>query len=325
MDQDSSTKLTPEERIAQLEKQIEAQLQQIIALQKTVVDWHSAVFGALNLILKPHKFNLTLEREHLLNLMPTRMDCLVIKKDESIPIELDAFRIFSKHNVIEFKSYNDELDEDVLWRTIGYATSYISLEKDVSAEEVSITVLRTAFPRKLFGELQRHGWTVAQPYHNIFYLSGKVSIPIQIVVAKELGDEYLPLQILTGNAREADVRKFADYRAQLSDLTDRYYADSVMWACSEANGDLFRKLKEDEKMASVLREIMKDELAQEREKGLQEGMRDGLREGRIITLFESVQDGDILLDRAARRAGQETSVFLRNMREAGYTVPEARA
>ena len=78
MDQDSSTQLTPEERIAQLEKQIEAQFRQIIALQKTVVDWHSAVFGALNLILKPHKFNLTLEREHLLNLMPTRMDCLVM-------------------------------------------------------------------------------------------------------------------------------------------------------------------------------------------------------------------------------------------------------
>ena len=86
-------------------------------------------------------------------------------------------------------------------------------------------------------------------------------------------------------------------------------------------------------MASVLREIMKEELAQERQngmregrqEGLQEGLRNGLREGRIITLFESVQDGDILLDRAARRAGQETSVFLRNMREAGYTVPEARA
>ena len=50
--------LGPQERIAQLEKQVEELLQQISELQKNIVDWHSVMFGALNLILKPHKFNL---------------------------------------------------------------------------------------------------------------------------------------------------------------------------------------------------------------------------------------------------------------------------
>ena len=82
--------------------------------------------------------------------MPTRIDCLVIKKDEAVPIDLDAFRLFSKHNVVEFKSYQDELDEKVLWRTIGYAATYLSLEPEVKADELTITILRSAFPRKLF-------------------------------------------------------------------------------------------------------------------------------------------------------------------------------
>ena len=50
MDQDISSEVSAQERIAQLEQQVEEQLRQIVALQKTIVDWHSAVFGAVNLI-----------------------------------------------------------------------------------------------------------------------------------------------------------------------------------------------------------------------------------------------------------------------------------
>ena len=321
MDQEASGELSAEERIAQLEKQVEEQLQQIAALQKTVIDWHSAMFGAVNLVLKPYQYNLTIEREHLLNLMPSRIDCLVVKKDPSIPIQLDAFRLFSKYNVIEFKSYRDDLDEFVLWRTIGYAATFKSQEKDVKENEITITILRSAFPRELFKKLDRWGWNISEPYHNIYYLRDKIDIPIQIVITKELGEDYLPLQILTGYARETDVRKFVEFREKLQDKMDRYYADAVMWACSEANIDLFKKLKEDEKMNGALREIMKEELDQER----QEGIKEGRQEGKMTTLFECVRDGDMKLDRAAKRAGLDTSAFLANMRNAGYAMPEARA
>ena len=310
MYQDHPQELTPQERIAQLEGQVEALLQQILELQKTVIDWHSAMFGAIHLILKPYKFNLTLEREHLLNLMPTRIDCLVIKKDDRLPIDLNAFRLFRKHNIIELKSYRDSLDEDVLWQTISYAAGYKSMEEGVEADELTITIFRGSFPRKLLQELQRKGWQVQQPFHNIFYLSGKVDIPIQIVVARELGEEYLPLQILTGRAKEEDIRKFVEFRTHLHDRADKNYADAVLWACSEANADLFRKWKEDEKMSGVLREIMKEDIA------------NAWQEGRLATLYESVRDGDMRLDRAARRVGQEPSLFAANMRKAGYPLPE---
>ena len=262
--------LKPEERIAQLEKQAESLLQEIFELQNTIVDWHSAMYGAIHLILKPHKCNLQIQREHLLNLMPTRIDCIVVKKDETIPIDLDVFRLFRKHNVIEFKSYRDSLDEDVLWHTIGYAAMYKSLEQGVSSEELTISIFRSTPPQKLLVDLAEQGWRVERPYHNIFYLSGKVDIPIQIVVTRDLGEAYLPLSILTGHAKEAEVRKFLEYREGLREKADLNYADAVTWACSQANAELFKKLREDKKMNGVLREIMKEDfLAAEREAATQ--------------------------------------------------------
>ena len=248
--------------IKDLEAQVEELLLKILELQKTVIDWHSAMFGALCLILKPHRFNLTMEREHLLNLMPTRIDCLIAKKNQDIEIDMDVFRSFLKYNVIELKSYQDSLDEKVIWKTISYASSFISLEEDVSADEVTITIIRSAFPRQLMRDLKEHGWKIDEPYKNIFYLSGKVDIPIQLVVAKDLGDEYIPLQILTGNAKESDVRKVMEEREKTTNLQELSYLDAVLWASSEANEELFRKLKEDERMHGVLREIMKDDFEQ---------------------------------------------------------------
>ena len=54
-----------------------------------------------------------------------------------------------------------------------------------------------------------------------------------------------------------------------------------------------------------------------------EALREGLEKGKMTTLFESVQDGDIMPERAAKRAGQDLTVFIANMRDAGYTVPDA--
>ena len=258
------------ERIASLEQQVRKLLDQIASLQKDMVDWHSAMFAALKLILKPYRDNLVMEREHLLNMMPTRIDCLVVKIDKRIPIDMDAFRLFRKHNVIEFKSFEDELNVDVLWHTIGYAAQYKASGNhvdEIPIEDISITIIRSSFPRALFEKLEGSGWRIEERYHNIFYLSGKIDIPIQIVVAKELGSEYLPLEILTGRAKEADVRTFLSFREGLTVKGDVEDAAAVVQACAEGNRELFQKIWEDERMQGVLRELMKDDFIKERQEG----------------------------------------------------------
>ena len=307
----------PHQRIAELEQKIEDLVKQRDALQKTIIDWHSAMFGAVNLILKPHKYNLILEREYLLNLMPRRIDCMIFKKDKSIPIDVDAFRLFRRHNVVEFKSYLDDLNIDVIWTTISYAMQFMSQEEhigDRSGEDISITIFRSAYPRALFNQLGKLGWKVEEKYHNVYYLTGFINLPIQVVVAKDLGEEYLPLLILTGNAKESDIRKFLEYREKLTDKSDIEFADAVVWASAEANKEIFEKLKEEDKMTGVLRDIMKDDFAKER--------REGAEQATTNNLYKYVSDGVMPVDYAAKERGISRDVFISNMRSAGYHLPQ---
>ena len=55
--------------------------------------------------------------------------------------------------------------------------------------------------------------------------------------------------------------------------------------------------------------------------GKLEGKLEGKQEGKILTLYECVQDGDIPLQKAAKRAGLNESDFIRNMNAAGYQLP----
>ncbi len=91
------------------------------------------MYAAIKMILKPYESKLRIEREHLLRLMPSRIDCLVIKKDGNTQIDMDVFRFFRKHNVIEFKGYDDKLNIDVLWQSIAFAAQYKANEKKLNA------------------------------------------------------------------------------------------------------------------------------------------------------------------------------------------------
>ena len=251
------------QRIKDLESLLESTSREMIRLQNQIVDWHAAMFGAISLILKPYKKNLLLEREHLLNLMPTRIDCLVIKKNGNLPIDMDMFRLFRKHNVIEFKSSGDELNMAGIMRVIGYAANYLSQEGspgEIPVEEVTVTVIRSAYPRKLFQQLRQAGWKVEEIYHNIYHLSGFIRIPIQVVVSKDLGEPYLPLQILTNKAKEDDVRKFLAYRERLTEKDEKDFANVILWACSQANREIFIKMEKDGKMRGVMYDILKPDI-----------------------------------------------------------------
>ena len=305
-----------QQKIEELEQQIEDLVKQLDALERTKIDWHSAMFAAVNLILKPHKYNLILEREYLLNLMPRRVDCMIFKKDKDIPIDVDAFRLFRKHNVVEFKSYLDELNLDVIWTTISYAMQFLSQEEhagDRPVDDITITIFRSAYPRELFRQLGQLGWRVEEKYHNIFYLTGYIDLPIQIVVTRDLGEEYLPLLILTGHAKESDIRKFLEYRERLTDKGDIKYADAVVWASAEANKNIFTRMKEDN-MKGALREIMMDEIIAAEEKAAEQATTNNL--------YKYVSDGVMPIDYAAKERGLSPDVFIRNMKSAGYTLPQ---
>ena len=75
---------------------------------------------------------------------------------------------------------------------------------------MSISIFRSGRPRKLFSTLKELGCTATNVSSGVYYLSGLVNIPMQIVVTSELGDEegFYALKIIRHNAREDDVRAF---------------------------------------------------------------------------------------------------------------------
>ena len=312
--QDRNTK----QKIAEYEAQIEDLLNQINELQKTLIDWHSAMYGAINLILKPHMYNLEMERELLLNLMPRRIDCMVIKKNASIPIDLDMFRIFRKHNVLELKSPHGPLTIDTIWNTISYATQYMSIEEnagDRPISEITITIIRSAYPVELFKQLKELGWTIEEKSKNIFYLSGIISIPIQIVIPKDMDEVYTPLLALSENAPEPVVRKLVEYCSKLTDKRDKEFAEAVLWACAEANKDVISKLKKEDIMSGVLMDIMKEDFDKVRLEGIREGAREATASALASVAEDMINDDQPgeLIAKYSHLGRQEIDVIAKRM------------
>ena len=72
-------------------------------------------------------------------------------------------------------------------------------------------------------------------------------------------------------------------------------------------------------------EIMGGQILQlQSEKLREEGMKEGIKEGRILELYSMVQDGDISLERAAKRLGITAAELKNKMSVSGYLYPEEK-
>ena len=230
--------------------------------------------------------------------------------DGIVDMGLQIFRIFRKTNILEFKSPDDDLNESILWKVVGYAGFYIS-KFNVPADEVTLTLFRGAKPVKLLKDMQ--DFIEPDEAKGIYHIKDwKVSFPIQIVVTTELeGTEYAGFRAISKNPKPEDVRQI------LSEVLNERNVNVINWYRDYL--DLFSKLDtemiEDAKrrypeMAKTWRDIFKPEI--------DEWMADNT----LTNLFTYVQDGDMPIDRAARRAGMSVAEFEESMRKAGFNVPQ---
>ena len=155
--------------------------------------WHPAFCGATEWEFKQNKADLTFDTEKQISKEPLRMDLLIVKKQSGKVIQNDIGKIFRQHNVIEFKATGDSLNIDDYYKVISYACLYKSLGKHVNeipADEITITIMREAYPRELFGMLKQSDIDITERYPGIYYLTGKVLFPTQIIVTKKLDDKH---------------------------------------------------------------------------------------------------------------------------------------
>ena len=96
--------------------------------------WHPPFCASMQLDLKEYKSILEYLMEYALSTKPLLIDLLVIKKLQGIEIENEIGRRFRSHNVIEYKSPDDNLSIEDYLKTIGYACLYLSLENNNKKE-----------------------------------------------------------------------------------------------------------------------------------------------------------------------------------------------
>ena len=231
------------------------------------IQWHPAFCGATEWELKDNKNDLIFEREYNLSKKPLQMDMLVIKKQAGSTIKNEIGKIFRGHNIIEFKGEGDSLSIDDFYKVLGYACIYKSLGdrvNKIASEDISITIIRNSYPMELFKILKSSGINVENAYAGIYYLTGNILFPIQIIVARELdSDKHSSLRILTSNAEEKDIRKFLTDARLASNPGDLHNIDAVLQVSVTANRQTYDKVRGDDTMCQALRELMKDEIEKE--------------------------------------------------------------
>ena len=202
------------------------------------IDWHSGFAGGLNLSLRDYAAQVEIEREVQLNKKPLRMDALVVKKNDDVYIDNALGRGFKKYNIIEYKNPKDELNIDVVWKTIGYAGIYKSLGRrvnEIPAEEITVTIVRYSKPVHLFKLIDNNHGKVISEQAGIYRLENIICIPVRVLVLKEISDpKLLALKIMKENADEEDVRAFVSEITKYNTPGDKQDADAVMQVSASA-------------------------------------------------------------------------------------------
>ncbi|MDE7275014.1 MAG: hypothetical protein K2N95_18545 [Lachnospiraceae bacterium] len=232
--------------------------------QTEVIHWHPGFYGAIELELKQNKSDLIFESEHQLSKEPLRMDMLIIKKQGDVVVQNEIGQLFRRYNVLEFKSPDDGLSIDDLFKTIGYACIYKGLGETVDAipeDELTVSIFREAFPRELFEKLKQSGRRVEERFPGIYYVTGNLLFDTQIVVTKDLSKKaHRYLKLLSKTVKEQDVRELIEDSSLLQTPGDRHNVAAVLEVIFAVDRKLRKAIEEDNAMGEILDEMLKDRI-----------------------------------------------------------------
>ncbi|MBQ8639117.1 MAG: hypothetical protein IJ468_08105 [Lachnospiraceae bacterium] len=254
-----------------------------------ILQWHPAACSAVQLEMGEGLRNLACEPEHNLSRMPLRIDLLVVKDKDDAEIRNEIGKLFSRYNVMEFKSPDASCSSDVYYKTVGYACLYKAdrvTEKEIPIEDITISIIRKRKPVKLLKYLRKMEFEVKEAYPGIYYVKKKGLFDTQLIVTNELDPQKHPwITSLTKGLGMDAIRRLLKKIDSLDSHEMKKYADSVLNFVMEANPEEFRELKkEGRNMCEALLRLMKPELDEAKEKaeaeGRAAGMSAGLAEGR---------------------------------------------
>jgi hypothetical protein len=223
------------------------------------------MYAAIGFELREDIEALEMVSEYNLSKEPIRIDILIVKdSDKAEKLKNEIGHIMRKYNVIEYKSPKDGMSIDDFYKTVGYACLYKGYGENVDqipSDEITVTMIRAAYPREMFAALKRGGYEIEEIYPGIYYLTNHLPFPVQVIVTKKLSKEtHSCLRILTDNADKEDVERFLEQAKETKNPGERNNVDSVLQASVSANYDLYEDIRRDAVMCQALQELMKDEI-----------------------------------------------------------------
>lgn len=252
---------------------------------KTKTQWHPAFCSAMKLELAEDKKYLEYTNEYNLTKKPLQIDLLIIKKISNHHVKNQIGKIFRGHNLIEYKSSEDQLNLDTFIKVIGYACLYKASERrvgEIKLEDITITLIRESYPRKLFKWFKKRGFKVEERYKGIFYVTRFEEFQIQILVAGKLSKENQKwLTLLNQKLGKEDAERAVSQSNRLTQKDEKELADSVLQVAISENEEVFYGVKKEEDgMCEALRKLMEPEINEMKAAAIAEGLATGIAEGR---------------------------------------------
>jgi len=259
--------------------------------KETKTQWHPAFCSAMRLELIENKADLDYMSEYNLNSKPIQMDLLVIKKSKDVEIKNEIGKIFRGHNIIEYKSPQDELNLDTYVKVIGYACMYKASEVhvgDINLDDITITLVREGKQRELLKWFIQNDYRVCEKYKGIYYAEKEGSFPIQVIVSGRLSTENQKwLTLLSRNLERKDAERIVIQSESLTEKDEKLYADSILEVAVTENEEIFDELRmEGMHMCEALRKLMKEDLDEAARRGEELGEERG-RESIIMNVLKS--------------------------------------
>ncbi len=262
------------------------------------IHYHPGFYGATELEFRLERAELSFTIEYTLFKEPTRIDMLVVTKEQGALLDNEVGRIFKQYNILEYKSPNQELSIDDFFKVCGYGCMYKAqgdIVDQIPEDQITVSLFRDTYPRELFKALEESGRTIEQPYPGIYYIKGRLMFDTQIVVMKQLeADRHSAFRVLSRDAKEQDVRKFLMESAALTKQGDKANADAVFQVSIQANLELYAKIRRDDFMCKAMEDLMQDVI----EKRVQEATLETAQKSRLESIAAMMKKLNLTEDQA---------------------------
>ena len=218
------------------------------------INWHAAFREALQAELIDYRDILEYQEELPLTTEPLRVDLVVVKKKSDAIIKKNIAEIFRGHNLIEYKSPDDNLSIHDYHKSCGYLYLYISLNK-VQITDVTLTILENRHPRGLLKYFRQLGITVEERTPGV-YITKDYVFPVQIIESKKLSeDENIWLRNLRRGISAASMQRLL--RLQRNDYAEAALK-AYLYALLLANPESMKEMEADYMGKTTLAQVLEE-------------------------------------------------------------------